>query len=216
MTARLEDFVADIQSYHYVRFPIADYRDCVIQHRHCYAAAVSQRRRMPLWVAYCVKLRNLLGQNVLSRNFHTELDFTIRSKAYAGSGYDQGHLCPLASYRADVSAAETNAMANIVPQTPELNRGAWLKLEEQVRKLSHEYGEVFVVSAPVWRFDEGELDGAAIPSHCAKVIYCAFQDPAVDCYLLPQTIERSANPMDYRTDLERVVELTGVRPFTTA
>lgn len=215
MTASIESFVGDIQSYHYLRFPVADYQDVVIQHRHCYAVAFSKKRRMALWCAYCVTLRDLLGSNVLERNFHAELDEELKPADYEGSGFDMGHLCPLASYRANIEAGETNAMTNIVPQSPDLNRGPWLKLEDSVRELSEQFREAWVVVVPIWHKAVGKLAGTSVPSHFGKVVSWFDRDHKWQskCYLIPQGIGRKDDPQDFATTLDQLVDLSGVRPF---
>lgn len=214
--SKLEEFVADIQSYHYLAFPVADYSDAVIQHRHCYSVAFSKSRRMAIWCAYCVTLRDILGANVLDRNFHRELDEELTPSEYQSSGYDMGHLCPLASYRGNLEAAETNAMTNIIPQSPDLNRGPWLKLENKVRDISENNHECWVVALPVWEKQKGPKIGEVrVPDAIGKVIcwFDEFKNMHLSAYLLPQSAGRKDDPQQYLTTLENLVELTGVRPF---
>lgn len=208
----IRDYVKSISSVHYLRFPVvADLTDSHVIHRYCYAACVSESRRIPSWCAYSVELGNLLGDIVLSRNFHRTLDCTIPVSAYRGSGFDMGHLAPLASYRANRWAGETNDTCNIVPQTANLNRGAWLSVENEVRAAARKWDRVWVVAMPVWKEPFRKLDGVEVPSHYAKVI--AIDETNVRCFLLPQVIERSADPLEYETDLQSLIDLTGVSPF---
>lgn len=45
----------------------------------------------------------------------------------------------------------TFSMVNICPQSPELNKGFWAKLEGLVRKfLHHEFDEMVIVTGPVF------------------------------------------------------------------
>lgn len=56
---------------------------------------------------------------------------------YAHSGYDKGHLAPAQDFAWSRSAiVATFDYCNCLPQTPTLNRGAWKRLEMQVRKWS--------------------------------------------------------------------------------
>jgi endonuclease G len=54
----------------------------------------------------------------------------LTSKAY-GHGYDRGHQT-LANHldASDMAIRQTNYMTNILPQTSQMNRGAWLGTEE--------------------------------------------------------------------------------------
>jgi len=61
----------------------------------------------------------------------------VRTSDYTGSGMDRGHLCPSADRTATEEInQETFLMTNIVPQSPQLNRGAWANLEEYARDLA--------------------------------------------------------------------------------
>lgn len=210
---KIRDYVKAIQSYHYLRFPVCDFRDCHIVHRNCYAAAVSEQRRMSVWVAYCVDLGNLLGDVVLSRNFHRDMDFCLSPSDYKGSGYDMGHAAELASYRAHRNAGETNDTANIWPQLPELNRGPWLNLESFVRKMARQYERVWVVAMPVWMDDIGEIGGVKIPSHYAKVIAWNPSDLEHYAYLIPQDVARDAMYERHTVTLPELSEMTGIEIF---
>lgn len=208
--------VADIRSYHYLRFPeLTDYRDTIVMHRHCYAAAFSVAKRMSQWVAYCVTLRNLLGSVVLSRNFHADIENAMSVRDFRNSDFDMGHLCPLSSYRSHDQAGETNSTVNIVPQTAELNRGPWLAVESRVRELSQDFHDVWVVAIPMWVEPYGRVADVDVPSHFAKVIawYDRLGHLHHACYIMPQGAGRKDDPNDYLTTLPRVVELSGIEPI---
>lgn len=54
---------------------------------------------------------------------------------YAKTGYDQGHMAPAADFAWNQDASNTTfVMSNIAPQTPNLNRDSWKRLEDKVRK----------------------------------------------------------------------------------
>jgi endonuclease G len=55
---------------------------------------------------------------------------------YTGSGFDRGHMSPNADrYGSREAADATFLMTNITPQTGDLNRGPWQKLEAYLRTL---------------------------------------------------------------------------------
>lgn len=56
---------------------------------------------------------------------------------YNRSGYDKGHLAPAQDFAWDRDAMlATFDYVNCLPQAPALNRGAWKRLETQVRRWS--------------------------------------------------------------------------------
>jgi len=64
---------------------------------------------------------------------------------YTGSGFDRGHLAPNADrYGSREAADATFLMTNIVPQTPDLNRGPWQKLEAYIRSLVNRGSDVYI------------------------------------------------------------------------
>ena len=54
---------------------------------------------------------------------------------YRSSGYDRGHLAPLAAFVGSASAPTVNVYSNIVPQRAALNRGPWASVEAAARAL---------------------------------------------------------------------------------
>lgn len=60
-----------------------------------------------------------------------------KSKDYAKSGYDEGHMANAEDFAFDCILEEsTFRFYNAVPQTPENNRGIWKHYETEIRKLS--------------------------------------------------------------------------------
>lgn len=60
----------------------------------------------------------------------------IGSETFGGGGYDLGHMVPNAAINEQygkLSQMETFLMSNVSPQKAELNRGVWVKLEEEIR-----------------------------------------------------------------------------------
>jgi endonuclease G len=66
---------------------------------------------------------------------------------YTGSGFDRGHLAPSADRSASVEGmSETFLMTNMTPQTGDLNRGPWQKLEGYLRTLVTRGSDVYIYS----------------------------------------------------------------------
>ena len=93
------------------------------------------------WVAWTLKSSDL-GPVPRSNDFREDRDLPSSfrkadSDDYKGSGFDRGHLCPSEDRTTQFYLnQETFLMSNMIPQTPELNRGPWKFLEEYCRKLA--------------------------------------------------------------------------------
>lgn len=55
---------------------------------------------------------------------------------YSGSGFDRGHVCPSGDRTNTIANnSATFVMTNIIPQSPDNNRGPWVDLEEFTRSI---------------------------------------------------------------------------------
>ncbi len=64
---------------------------------------------------------------------------------------DRGHQAPLASFSRTPSAADTNVLSNITPQSSALNQGAWVRPEDQERELAQRLDvPVYVLTGPLF------------------------------------------------------------------
>ena len=70
-----------------------------------------------------------------------------------GIKFDRGHLVPINHMdSAKASAADSNHMVNIMPQTKTLNRGAWA-VTEVLAECYREQGTVWVIGGVYWGDD---------------------------------------------------------------
>ena len=96
-------------------------------------------------------------------------------------------MCPAASRSASVKAMkETFSMANVAPQVPALNVGAWLQMENEERNLCKSLLRVHVRIAPI--FTHGDTTKiaqgrVAVPHGFIKVIYAADSITVIACQL---------------------------------
>jgi DNA/RNA endonuclease G (NUC1) len=99
-------------------------------------------------------LQKLLNENGYSLPRHS--DFT-------NSGYDRGHMAPNADFNDTYeNALLTFFIANIWPQTPNVNRVTWLRTENETRKLASEHSAVEVLII-VDEFTGEKVSGISIP-----------------------------------------------------
>ena len=90
---------------------------------------------------------------------------------YTNSGYDRGHMAPNADFNDTYeNALKTFFIANIWPQTPNINRVEWLKTENHTRKLASEYSIVHVIII-VDEFTEEKVGNIRVPSCFKRRVY---------------------------------------------
>lgn len=180
---------------------------------HHYVLSLNPETKLADWCAYRVTSHEAAGRNQLSRAWLTGLrEKTLEPDDYSGSGYDMGHLAPLASFSSSPYAYELNFVANIAPQRPDLNRGPWLRLESHVRDLAKQNRHVDVVAGPAYLQAEPPLPGAdephRVPSHYFAITRPAGGDAV--CYLMPQTAHRQDAIDRFLIDEESLTSKTGL------
>jgi endonuclease G len=111
----------------------------------------SRSKRIPNWVAWRITsydLGNLEREDSFRPDERLPRGFErVVPSDYTGSGFDRGHMCPSADRTSEPEAmASTFLMTNIAPQTPDLNRGPWEKLESYLRTLVRRRQDVYVIA----------------------------------------------------------------------
>jgi endonuclease G len=105
------------------------------------------------WSAYALTTERLTVVTKRSDDFAPDPHIktaSARADDYRGSGFDRGHLAPAGDMRwSEKAMSESFYMSNMTPQTPALNRGVWLRLENAVRHFAEKYAAVLVVCGPV-------------------------------------------------------------------
>lgn len=96
------------------------------------------------------------------------------SKDYYKSGYDRGHLASDGSFDYDKTILKkAYSLANIVPQSPKVNRYTWIKTERYERALAVKYGSIKVLIGIIYDKDPLRigLNKIAIPKAYYKKLY---------------------------------------------
>lgn len=106
-------------------------------------------RAIPNWVAWRVTkadLGSLDREDAFRPDDRLPKGWTRVTPAdYTGSGYDRGHVAPNADrYGSREAADSTFVMTNMTPQTGDLNRGPWQKLEAYIRTLVNRGSDVYI------------------------------------------------------------------------
>ncbi len=144
-------------------------------------------RKVALWDSYRLEATDVVDANRVNA-FRTDPRLPIDQNAscddYAGSGFDRGHMVPRSDMnRSQVAMVNTFFLTNMTPQRPNVNQGAWARLEDWVRAWAKASGWVHVISGSVFDDDDDQQpddpadaqlshgsSGAGVPSHYYKII----------------------------------------------
>ena len=116
-----------------------------------YALSYNNSEHIPNWVSWQLN-QTWLGTMPRSDNFRPDPSlpaawYPVKSSDYNNSGFDRGHMTPAADRSNTVANnSATFLMTNILPQTPNLNRGPWEKLESYCRTLVHAGKELYIIA----------------------------------------------------------------------
>ena len=124
------------------------------------AISYNRDRAIPNWVAWRVS-RADMGDVDRVDSFRPDDRLPkgwvrVTPSDYTGSGYDRGHISPNADRNSSPEGmASTFLMTNMTPQTPDLNRGPWEKLEAYLRTLVKRGSDVYIYAGVYG--DKGKL-----------------------------------------------------------
>ncbi len=87
---------------------------------------------------------------------------------YIGSHFDKGHLANAEDFAFDCAKDElTFRYYNCLPQTPNLNRGIWKKMETKIREWSQS-DKLYIICGGF--FGNKKIGNITVPSYCWKVV----------------------------------------------
>ena len=144
---------------------------------------------------------------------------------YSGSGFDRGHLCPSADRSNSVeSNSATFLMTNISPQTPDLNQGAWEKLETYSRSMARRDGNLFIIAGNYGNRRERVKSKITIPTNFWKIIVvippgadasAINKDTRIIAVDMPNVSGiKEKNWRDYKTTVRQIEQKTGYDFFS--
>ncbi len=93
---------------------------------------------------------------------------------YRRSGFDRGHMTPSGDMPDEQAQGQTFSLANMVPQTAELNRGIWARVENTARRLAERDSELYLITGPAFHGTDLRSigpDGVLVPSSTWKAVY---------------------------------------------
>lgn len=205
---------------------------CTILVKEFYISCYQPERKVPEWVTYQLT-REDLSHDVSERteDFRPDPDLAPGQRAeladYRNSGYDRGHMAPAADFkRSDEAMSLTFLLSNMAPQRPNLNRGIWARLEEQVRELAQAHGKVWIFTGTLYVDANGRPaappdtigpDHVAVPSYFYKAILCehATGTHEMFAFILPNQLAPAlGEPRDYLVSVDRVEAWSGLDFFS--
>jgi endonuclease G len=134
------------------------------------------------------------------------------AKGY-GHGYDRGHQVPANHLDASaVAIKQSNYMTNILPQTSQMNRGAW-KLTEEIVECYRDIDELLVIGGVIW--GNSPADDYFVKSHGVKTPDAFWKvvvrgDGRAIAWIVPNTKDATAKKLDhYLVTVEEIERLTG-------
>ncbi len=203
-----------------------------------YALSYNRERGIPNWVSWQLNA-SWLGDAPRQNNFRPDPTLprgwaTITPTLYTNSGFDRGHLTASEDRGISVTAnAATFLMTNIIPQSPDNNRGPWVKLETYGRELATQGKDLYIVAGGAGFGgigQKGEMASLAngavvVPAVTWKVIL-VLDKLGVKARSVPKTARtiavvmpneqgiRNQDWQTYRRSVDEVEALTGYDFFT--
>lgn len=167
----------------------------MVDHKY-FKIAYNKSKRLAEYVSYQLTATQLKSKSAERNNkfipdpylVDNNIPYVVTAE-YVKTGYDRGHLAPSADFAWDQNANNmTFVMSNMVPQTPGLNRDAWKRLEDQVRKWACGEEKVTVITGPVLSGTLPKLkSGLEIPQEFFKIVIDETSPKKTIAFLYHQT-----------------------------
>jgi endonuclease G len=206
-----------------------------------YVLSYNNSKGTPNWVAWQLS-KKWLGRTRRANPFAPDTSlpagfFKVRPNDYRAAGFDRGHMCPAADRSVSKEAMDvTFLMSNMVPQSPDLNRKTWEKLEEYCRSVVRERDrDLYIVAGPAGQgglgsdgsraFLRGSGGRITVPGKCWKVVLVvpagatdakrlSAEQVRVFAVIMPNMQGLNADWRTYAVPVRDVEELTGLSFFT--
>jgi len=157
----------------------------VLRYNH-FTVVMNPARRLAHYSAYNVDGKKLVrikrGRDIWAPDPLLPSSLQIDLPLLMHSPYDRGHLMARATVgwgeerEASVSARQAFHWPNVAPQSAELNRMRWLKLEQWEREVAHAYGRITGFCGPVFS-DEDEMFRGEMELEDGLIAFDTFRIP---------------------------------------
>lgn len=155
---------------------------------------------IPNWVAWELTRDHLYGHAKRGKFLpDPDVEGCVDSRAYTGSGFDRGHMCPAADNKWNEEAMrECFLMTNICPQDRRFNGGIWKKLEDYSRSWADVDSAIIIICGPIYDPEPDEFIGreeVAVPKRFFKVFCSPWANPP---RALGYIMNNGDNPQGFR------------------
>ncbi len=127
---------------------------------------------------------------------------------------DRARLAPMTSFANTPYWTDLNKLSNMVPMPAPLRTGAWLLLEQALNQLVSRYGELYVVSGPLYLINQGlstSLDNADFgPAAYFKVV---VSDDELAAFVFPENLGQHVHYCQQLGKVEQIEQMSGLELF---
>ncbi len=148
------------------------------------------------------------------------ITLTQTHRVEPGHIFDRGHLAPAGQMPTPAAMAQSFSLANMVPQAPRHNRGAWKTSVEAATKkyAGRATGNVYVITGPVYAPSIAQSQGIGpgqvrVPTYLFKLVYDEDKHKAWAHWHLNDNDTGGSQPISYGELVRRtgIDFLPGVR-----
>ena len=159
--------------------------DSILVTTNIFEISYNEVFEQPNWVKYTVRdiVKNADRDGM---NFYTvDSIYTSDDNDYYSNRWDRGHMAPAGSFNDTYeNLYSTFTYLNVALQYDDLNRGAWVDLEEQIREWADEYGDIDIEIYLEFNSNHITLEtGAHVPTAFYKYVF--FPDTSKKCFYFP-------------------------------
>lgn len=179
----------------------------------------NRENHTPNWVAWELLGEETQGDIPREKKFwHDEIvEGCAWHEDYKKSGYDRGHMIPAADQKWDSQAMfDSFVMANVCPQNPALNSGAWSTLENKTRQWAERDSCIIIVAGPIYNQRDVQKIGKTkirVPSAFFKVIVAPYvKEPRGIGFVYPN-MPSPGNMQNYIMTIDAIEELSNMDFF---
>ena len=159
--------------------------DSILVTTNIFEISYNEVFEQPNWIKYTVRdiVKNADRDGM---NFYTvDSIYTSDDNDYYSNRWDRGHMAPAGSFNDSYeNLYSTFTYLNVALQYDDLNRGAWVDLEEQIREWADEYGDIDIEIYLEFNSNHITLEtGAHVPTAFYKYVF--FPDSSKKCFYFP-------------------------------